>query len=62
MVKLFQVYPYELFQTVHAMRQCVKFPDYKAFSTSIKGDVDIEVYRKNKAEFDTGAEIEAVVV
>ena len=33
------------------MKKCVQFPDYKAFST-FKGDVDIDVYRKNKAEFD----------
>ena len=34
------------------MKQCVTFPDFKEFNTRIKGDVDLDVYTENKAEFD----------
>ena len=47
-----QVYPYELFQGVEEMRTCKQFPAYESFRTRMKGDVDKNVYNKNKAEFD----------
>ena len=46
------MFPYEMFQSVEEMKQCVKFPAFKEFSTRIKGDVDEETYTKNKAEFE----------
>ena len=34
------------------MRACTEFPPYDSFKTCLKGDVDKNVYNKNKAEFD----------
>ena len=45
-------YPYEFFESVEQIRAQKTFPLVDEFRTTLKGDVDLELYEKCKTEFD----------
>ena len=42
------LFPYELFQSIEDVRKCIDFPKIDAFRTSLKPDVDVQLYEKCK--------------
>ena len=45
------VYPYEKFSTIQQIRSQLEFPDLEEFKSSLKPDVDEEVYNQCKTEY-----------
>ena len=46
------VYPYETFSTIEEIRSQKEFPDISEFKSTLKGDVDEELYATCKQKFD----------
>ena len=46
------VYPYESFSTIEEIRSLKEFPPISEFKSTLKGDVDEELYARCKQEFD----------
>ena len=48
-----ELYPYEFFTDVLAIRNCTEFPAYVDFTSTLKGDCDRKLYNASKLKFDT---------
>ena len=47
------VYPYEKFSSIEEIRDCKIFPPIEDFKTTLKPEIDVQVYEKCKNIFDT---------